>query len=277
MHKNTKLPPVMRREVYTEWLGGRTQRSLADEYHVDKKVIGKIIIRGRLGDFSVHDSTNERYRTIEYGLKRLMKTEGKLQKRADRLAIKRYEKSYPGEMVHADTKMLPRLTGETKDVSRERLYVAIDDFSRTLVADILPDKSQESSVVFGETVYDRLPFDIKDWYTDRGTEWKGTSDHEFVAWCREHNITQHFTKPRTPQTNGKAERVIRTLMEEWHRKNRFADRVDRRRSLYRFVDHFNHERKHGGLGNQTPIERLTKFANGETEERSISSLGGDNA
>jgi transposase InsO family protein len=258
----------MRKEVYEKWCRGTwSQRRLADEYHVDKKIIGRIIVRGRLGDFSVHDSTNERYRTIEYGLKKIMKTTKKLEKRAERLAIKRYEKSYPGEMIHADTKLLPRLQGEIKDSARERLYVAVDDYSRTLVADILPDKSQESSVIFGEVVLERLPFDVKDWYTDRGTEWKGTAEHEFVAWLREHTITQHFTKPRTPQTNGKAERVIRTLMEEWHRAHRFTSRDERRRLLYAYVDTYNHERVHGSIGS-TPIERLTTYAR---------TVGGDNA
>jgi transposase InsO family protein len=268
MHKHTKVPPTLRKEVYERWIHGQSQRSLADEYHVDKKVIGRIAVRGRMNDFSVHDSTNQRYRTIEYGLKKLLKTEQKLQKRAERLAIVRYEKEYPGEMVHADTKLLPRLLGETKQMPRERLYVAIDDHSRTLVADILPSKSQESSAVFGEIVADRLPFDIRDWYTDRGTEWKGTADHEFVAFCRENNITQHFTRPRTPKTNGKAERVIRTLMEEWHRKNRFASREERRRSLYAFVDFFNHKRRHGTLG-MTPMEKLAQYAK--------SAQSGDNA
>lgn len=188
-----------------------------------------------------------------------MKTERKLQKRADRLAIQRYEKEYPGEMVHADTKLLPRLTGETKTTPRERLYVGIDDFSRFLVADILPDKSQESSAIFGEIALERMPFDIKDWYTDRGTEWKGTSEHAFVLWCKEHDITQHFTKPRTPQTNGKAERVIRTLLTEWHRKHRFSSREERRRLLYAFVDRYNHERQHGTI-QETPIERLQRYA-----------------
>jgi transposase InsO family protein len=258
MHKNTKLTQVMRREVYVQWKEGKSQRWLADEYHVDKRVIGRIAVRGRYGDFTVHDSTNHRYRMIEYGLKKLMKTEQRLQKRAERLAIKRYEKSYPGEMIHADTKLLPRLKGETKEDHKERLYVAIDDFSRMLVADILPSKSQESSVVFGEIVNERLPFDIKDWYTDRGTEWKGNRDHEFVQWCHENNITQHFTKPRTPQTNGKAERVIRTLMEEWHRAQHFTSKDERRFALYAFVDYYNHERRHGSI-QSTPIERLIRF------------------
>ena len=260
MHKNTKLPPKMRKEVYQKWTTGTwSQRKLADEYHVDKKVIGRIVTRGRLGDFSVHDSTNHRYRTIAYGLKKLLKTEQRLKKRAERLAIKRYEKSYPGEMVHADTKLLPWLKGETRDMPRERLYVAVDDFSRDLVADIMPDKTQESSVVFGEVTNDRMPFDIKDWYTDRGTEWKGNNGHEFVQWCKENNISQHFTKPRTPQTNGKAERVIRTLMDEWHRKNVFSSREERRRTLYAYVDWYNHERVHGSI-NSTPIERLRAYA-----------------
>ena len=259
MHKHTKVSPALRREVYQRWIEGKSQRWLADEYHVDKKIIKRIVVRGRLGDFSVHDSTNLRYRTLEYGLKKLLKTEQKLTKRAERLAIRRYEKSYPGEMVHADTKLLPRLLGETKEMHRERLYVAIDDFSRTLVADVLPDKSQESSAVFGEVTVGRLPFDIVDWYTDRGTEWKGTPDHEFVAFCREQGITQHFTKPRTPQTNGKAERVIRTLMEAWHRKHHFASREERRRLLYSYVDFYNHERVHGTLG-MTPVNKLTEYA-----------------
>lgn len=260
MHKNTKLTPVVRREVYDLWTTGEwSQRRLADEYHVDKRMIRTVLTRGRLGDFSVHDSTNHRYRTLEYGLKKLLKTQQRLQKKAERQAIKRYEKSYPGEMVHADTKLLPRLTGETKHTSRERLYVAIDDYSRTVVADILPNKSQESSAVFGAVALKRLPFDIHDWYTDRGTEWKGTVEHEFVQLLKDNGISQHFTKPRTPQTNGKAERVIRTLMEEWHRKHRFSSRLERRQKLYQYVDHFNHERRHGSI-QTTPMERLAEYA-----------------
>lgn len=65
MHKNTKLTPVLRREIYEKWVRGKgsvSVRGLAVEYHVDKRVIGRIIERGRGGDFSVHKSTNARYR-----------------------------------------------------------------------------------------------------------------------------------------------------------------------------------------------------------------------
>jgi hypothetical protein len=65
MHTNTKLTPVLRREIYRKWVrakGALSLRGLAVEYHVDKRVISRIIERGRGGDFSVHDSTNVRYR-----------------------------------------------------------------------------------------------------------------------------------------------------------------------------------------------------------------------
>ncbi len=64
MHKNTKLTPVSRKEIYEKWVRGKgtlSMRGLAVEYHVDKRVISRIIERGRRGDFSVHSSTNTKY------------------------------------------------------------------------------------------------------------------------------------------------------------------------------------------------------------------------
>lgn len=62
MHKNTKLTPVVRKEIFMRWeKGDISQRALAVEYHVDKRVIGRIVERGRTGDFSVHTSVNIRF------------------------------------------------------------------------------------------------------------------------------------------------------------------------------------------------------------------------
>lgn len=64
MHPFTKLTPPMRKEIYAKWKAGKgslSLRVLAAEYHVDKRVISRIIARGRGGDFSVHTSTNTRY------------------------------------------------------------------------------------------------------------------------------------------------------------------------------------------------------------------------
>jgi transposase InsO family protein len=262
MHKHTKLTPTLRKEAYRKWCTGNySYRELAKSYHVDKNIIHIAILRGRLGDFSVHDSTNHRYRTIEYGLGRLWKTEKSIEKRFARQAIRRYERSTPGELLHGDNKRLWYLPGETKtSTCREVLFVAIDDCTRWLVADILPSKTMWSSSLFLETTLLRLPFRVECHYSDNGTEYKGPPSHAFPAMCARYGIDQQFTKIRHPWTNGKAERVIRTLMEEWYRVNRFKDRDDRRRSLYQFVDWYNHHRPHLGLKGFTPAEKLASLA-----------------
>lgn len=132
MHKNTKLTPTLRREVYQSWSSGRASlRQLGFQYHVDKNIIQTVIVRGKLGDFSVHDSTNHRYRCLEYGLKRLARTEtamsvvlAKRQHRANR-----YERLAPGELVHGDTKRLSQIlrSGKYRQVlaPSEVLYIWI--------------------------------------------------------------------------------------------------------------------------------------------------------
>jgi hypothetical protein len=65
MHRHTKLTPILRKEIYKKWArakGTLSVRGLAVEYHVDKRVVSRIIERGRGGDFSVHTSINHRYR-----------------------------------------------------------------------------------------------------------------------------------------------------------------------------------------------------------------------
>ena len=74
-------------------------------------------------------STNNRFKQAKYGMKRLAKVERSIQEKLKKQA-KRYNKSYPGEMVHVDTKRLPLLKGQKATDKRDYLFVAIDDFSR---------------------------------------------------------------------------------------------------------------------------------------------------
>jgi len=206
-------------------------------------------------------SMNWRYRQIAYGLKRMSKTEKRLAKKLARRAhrLKRYEKDEPGEQVHFDTKRLPLLPGEAVVQPREQLHVAIDDFSRLLWADILPDKTQYSSAIFLEETTRMMPFSIQETFSDNGPEYKGRPDHAFVALCDSKKIVQRFTKPHHPYTNGKAERVIRTLMTEWCRKHRFNSRSERRRFLYAYVQWYNQVRPHESLGDVPPLQRLEAY------------------
>jgi len=93
---------------------------------------------------------------MKFGLKRLAKVEKKLEEKRKQ-AARRYNKCYPGELVHFDTKRSPFLKGEDSTRPREYLFVAIDDFSRELYAGIYPDKTQYSSTAFLQDLGRSLP------------------------------------------------------------------------------------------------------------------------
>lgn len=138
--------------------------------------------------------------------------------------------------MHFDAKRLPVLEGEAQTERKEHLFVAIDDFSRELYAAILPDRTQYSSTHFLKQVVDECPHEIEYSYSDNGKEYRGTDNHEFVQICKAYGIGQKFTRINRPQTNGKVERVIRTLMDMWHNKERFKSRQERQTSLIRLVN-----------------------------------------
>lgn len=255
--------------MHEQWTEGRTVASLAQEYKVSRETVYKVLERARVRDFANHRSVNKRFLTIEYGLKKLALVEKKLQKKIDRQNIQRYEKEYPGEMVHFDTKRLPLMKFQAIRDRREHLHVAVDDYSRYLAADIFPDKGQYSSAMHLEEVLATAPFVTEGVYSDNGSAYKGRKDHAFVAKCLEHGIAQSFTRVRHPQTNGKAERVIRTLMEEWCRKTRFKDKEERRRSLQEYVSWYNHARPHHALKGLTPIQRIQRHLAGASELKSV--------
>lgn len=186
---------------------------LAEHFHVSRPTIYDVLKRARLQEFAPRSSINQRFKTLQYGLKRLAKVEQTIQERLKREA-KRYNKSYPGELVHLDTKRLPLLKGRSANEPREYLFVAIDDFSRELYADIFPDKTQYSVACFLIATVAQCPYQIDCAYSDNSTEFKGTDDHALNKACRQHGIGQKFTRVNRPQTNGKAERVIRTLMQQ---------------------------------------------------------------
>ena len=79
---------------------------------------------------------------------------------------------------------------------------------------------------------------------DNGTEYKGSANHAFGVACYENGIGQKFTRVARLQTNGKSERVIRTLMEMWHEKQSFDSPEHRQKELCRFVNFYNTVKPH---------------------------------
>lgn len=263
MHKNTKLLPYQRREAFRRWRDGDQVTLLAKYYRVSRKTLYEVFHKAKLGVFENYSSKNLRFRTIEFGMKKLRRTEIKLEKIIAKreLRLNRYVKKHPGEMVHTDSSFLPRISGEAITTPKEFLYVFIDDFSRTLFADILPDQTSYSAAIVLDEAIQMMPFEIECMYSDNGKEFKGA----FKQLCQKLGIPQQFTRPYRPQTNGKAERVIKTI-KGLLAKHHFISREERRRILYAIVRHYNHIRPHQSLGGISPFACLKNYIDQTKEE-----------
>ena len=257
MHNNTKLLPYQRREAYRRWRDGEKASDLSKQYGVSRKTLYEVFKKAKLGIFVNYSSKNLRFRTLEYGIKRLSKTEKKIEKKLAKRErrLNRYQKNYPGEMVHVDSSMLPLIRGEAGATPREYLYVFVDDYSRFLFADILPDQTSWSAAICLDEALIMMPFDINVVYSDTGREFKKA----FRELCIKNSIKQQFTRPYRPQTNGKAERVIKTIKTELLKGRPHTTREERRRHLYAYVKWYNQVRIHQGLGNVSPMTYLESY------------------
>ncbi len=259
IHKKTRLTPIQRKALADDYYKRHVRVcDLCRKYQVSAPTVYKIIHRARNNDYSIHRSVNKRFRCLKYGIRRLSRIEKKVEEKLKKQA-KRYNKKYPGEMIHMDTKRLPILKGEDPKKNREYLFVAIDDFSRELYVTIMPDKTQYSAENFLKQVLDECPYTIEQIYTDNGLEYRGNEHHAFGKLCQENKIEQRFTKVKCPRTNGKAERVIRTIMNMWHSKHIFKNRNHRKIELIRFVNYYNNVKPHKGIENMTPMEKLINY------------------
>lgn len=192
--------------------------------------------------------------------------------RLDRLdpapPVVRYERERPGELVHLDTKKLGRigpggghrvLGPSAKDRYRgigwDRVHVAIDDYSRLAYVEELTDESPATTVAFvrrAQAFYAAHGIRIERVLTDNGTCYRSKL---FAAGLDEMGIGHRRTRPYRPQTNGKAERFIRTLLGEWAYAQPFHDTVQRVADLPLWVDFYNRRRPHWSLSGQPPISR----------------------
>ena len=74
--------------------------------------------------------------------------------------------------------------------------------------------------------------------------------------CRALGIRHLRTRPYRPQTNGKAERFIRTMLGGWAYGAIYRDSAERNAALSGWLDFYNRRRPHGAIGHKPPIARL---------------------
>jgi transposase InsO family protein len=181
--------------------------------------------------------------------------------------VRRDERARPGELVHLDIKKLGRfrrvghrIHGDHGRRSRgsglEFLHVAIDDRTRLAYAALLPDETATSAAAFlalAHRWFARRGVVIRALLTDNGSAYRG---RRFGALCRRLSLRHHWTRPYRPQTNGKAERFIRTCLAEWADARSYRSSVVRASARPDFLRYYNADRFHMGIHGLTPLQRL---------------------
>jgi transposase InsO family protein len=183
-----------------------------------------------------------------------------------RLPVQRYEHELPGDLLHLDIKKLGRIvrpghrvTGNPADRTRrvgwEYVHVAIDDHSRIAFSAIFADEKAASTITFLQQAlayYARFAIRFKAVLTDNGPAYRSRA---FAAACRALGLKHRFTRPYTPRTNGKAERFIRTALQEWAYARTYQNSEQRCEQLQPWLHEYNWHRPHASLGQNTPISR----------------------
>ena len=173
-------------------------------------------------------------------------------KRLDKRYL-RYEKQQPGHRVQLDVKFVKPLRGSRK--KKYYQFTAIDDCTRLRVLKIYDRLNQKTAIQFVDYVLEHLPFEVQLIQTDNGAEFQ-TSFHWHVL---DKGIGHVYIKPRHPRLNGKVERSHRIDDEEFYRMLDGVMIDDARvfnDKLREWENFYNYHRPHGGLGGQTPYERL---------------------
>ena len=194
----------------------------------------------------------------------------------------RYERRHPGELVHVDIKQLGRIsvrgaghrvTGDRRGQQRatvsgkqrhvtgfEYVHVMVDDHSRLAYAEVLAGLRAEHAIAFLRRAVA--------WFSERGVEVTAVmSDNGSCyvadahrAVIRELGLRHLRIRPYRPRTNGKAERFIQTLLDEWAYERVYGSSAERTAALDLFLHRYNFRRPHGSLAKRPPASRLTNVA-----------------
>lgn len=181
----------------------------------------------------------------------------------------RYVREHPGELIHLDTKHLGRIPPggghrhrgravaflhRRNNMGYEVLHAAVDDASRLAFVQLLPDDRGATAARFllaAAAFYAEHGIRIQRVMTDRAFTY--TAARAFRQAVGTLRVRHKVTRPYHPQTNGKVERFIQTLLAEWAYVRLYRSNEERNRALPKWLRHYNHSRPHTALGGRCPI------------------------
>jgi len=195
----------------------------------------------------------------------------------------RYERRRPGELVHVDIKTLGRISvrgaghrmvghrgsqviprkhnGRRIECATgfEHVHVMVDDYTRLAYAEVLPTLTARCAIAFlrrGVAWFASQGVIVSAVMSDNGSAYAA---HAYRRALGELGLRHLRTRPYRPRTNGKAERFIQTLQNEWAYGRIYGSSTERTSALPSFLERYNFQRPHGSLGHQPPGTRLTNL------------------
>jgi transposase InsO family protein len=191
----------------------------------------------------------------------------------------RYERELPGELVHIDVKKLGRIQGghgkritgrperraprrtdaaghRRNQIGWECVHVAVDDYSRLAYAEVLEDERIANAIGFLQRAVQFFAdhgITVQRVMTDNGSAYLS---HAHQHACQQLGIKHLRTRPYRPRTNGKAERLIQTMLRRWAYRRPYSSSAERTATLKPWLLHYNFKRPHGSLGHKPPASRL---------------------
>jgi transposase InsO family protein len=186
-------------------------------------------------------------------------------------APRRFEREKPGELLHLDVKNLGRIGAighrihgdrgtRARGVGWEYVHVAVDDASRVAYVEVLPDQKGETAVGFLERAgkwFRKRGIRIQRLLSDNGSCYVS---RRFRQACKRLGIRHLRTRAYRPQTNGKAERFIQTLIRGWAYSRPYRTSNQRTKALPKWLRYYNEQRPHRALGMIPPIQRVKEAA-----------------
>jgi len=179
----------------------------------------------------------------------------------------RYVRDHPGELIHVDMKPLARVpeggghrvhgrTSLTKHRGGgyEVVHVAVDDASRLAFVQVLPDRRGRTAARFlvdAAAFFAEQGVRVERVMTDRAYSY--IASRAFRETIASLQVRHKVIRPYRPQTNGKAERFIQTLLAEWAYAKLYRSNQERRRALPKWLHHYNYHRPHTALRGQPPV------------------------
>jgi transposase InsO family protein len=183
----------------------------------------------------------------------------------------RYERRQAGELVHVDIKRLGRIGRPGKRMlghgpgihprgfGWEAVHVCVDDASRLAYVEVLADEHGDTAAGFLRRAalwFKHQGVVLERVMSDNGSCYRS---HAHARACRELGLRHLRTRPYRPRTNGKAERFIQTLANEWAYGRIYGSSAERTEALPLWLDRYNFRRPHGSLGKKAPATRVNNL------------------